>query len=155
MLFIGLKLIHLFSIIVWVGGMIFAHVCLRPAVAQLEPPLRLRLMQDVLSRFFNAVLWASCLTIASGLGLVALTSITVKQLGGTFQMPLNWTVMATIGLAMLAIFLHIRFVMFKRLTQAVAQQQWANGAAAMNAIRQLVSTNLLLGIITVIVALLT
>ena len=100
-------------------------------------------------------LWASCLTIASGLGLVALTIITVKQLGGAFHMPLNWTVMATIGLAMLAIFLHIRFVMFKRLAKAVAHQQWADGAVAMNAIRQLVSTNLFLGIITVIVALLT
>jgi hypothetical protein len=42
MLYATLKTIHLLSIIVWIGGMVFAHFFLRPAVAQLEPPLRLR-----------------------------------------------------------------------------------------------------------------
>ena len=51
MLFIGLKFIHLLPIIVWVGGMIFAHVCLRPAVAQLEPPVSLRLMRCAVAVF--------------------------------------------------------------------------------------------------------
>ena len=51
-----LKTLHLLSIIVWIGGMVFAHVFLRPAVAQLDVPVRLRLMHDVLGRFFQACL---------------------------------------------------------------------------------------------------
>jgi len=56
MIYASLKTIHLFSIVVWIGGMAFAHFFLRPAVAQLEAPVRLRLMHDVLGRFFQAVL---------------------------------------------------------------------------------------------------
>ena len=54
-----LKTIHLLSIIVWIGGMVFAHFFLRPAVAMLEAPERVRLMHAVLGRFFNAVLVAT------------------------------------------------------------------------------------------------
>ena len=47
----ALKLAHLLAIIVWVGGMVFAHFFLRPAAQSLEPPQRLRLMHDVAARF--------------------------------------------------------------------------------------------------------
>ena len=50
MLYASLKLIHLLSIIVWVGGMVFAHFFLRPALQPLEPAVRMRLMADVLAR---------------------------------------------------------------------------------------------------------
>ena len=33
-----LKFIHVIAVILWVGGMLFAHCFLRPAAAQLEPP---------------------------------------------------------------------------------------------------------------------
>jgi uncharacterized membrane protein len=54
------------SIIVCIGGMVFAHFFLRPAVAQLEPTLRLRLLHNVLGRYSQALLAASLLTLASG-----------------------------------------------------------------------------------------
>jgi len=60
------KTIHVLSIIVWVGGAAFAHFFLRPAVAQLEPMVRLRLMHEVLGCFFKAVLVASLLALARG-----------------------------------------------------------------------------------------
>jgi len=63
MIYAILKTLHVLSIVVWIGGMVFAHFFLRPAVAQLEPPVRLRLMHDVLGRFFQAVLAASLLTL--------------------------------------------------------------------------------------------
>ena len=56
MIYATLKTLHVLSIIVWVGGMVFAHFFLRPAIARLEPPVRLRLMHEVLGRFFKAVL---------------------------------------------------------------------------------------------------
>jgi len=40
MIYATLKTIHIFSIVVWIGGMVFAHFFLRPAVAQLEAPVR-------------------------------------------------------------------------------------------------------------------
>jgi uncharacterized membrane protein len=42
-----LKTVHVQSVKVWIGGMVFAHFCLRPAVGHLDPPVRLRLMHDV------------------------------------------------------------------------------------------------------------
>ena len=49
-----MKLVHLLSIVVWVGGMFFAYVILRPSAADiLQPPERLRLWDKVFSRFFN------------------------------------------------------------------------------------------------------
>ena len=36
--------LHLLATVVWVGGMFFAHVALRPAVAALPPPVRLPLV---------------------------------------------------------------------------------------------------------------
>ena len=65
-----LKTVHLLSLMVWIGGMVFAHFFLRPAVAKLEAPERIRLMHDVLGRFFNAVLAAAGLTLASGLWMI-------------------------------------------------------------------------------------
>ena len=56
MLYAVLKTLHVLSIMLWIGGMAFTLFFLRPAVAALEPPVRLRLMQDVLGRFFTAVL---------------------------------------------------------------------------------------------------
>ena len=82
MFYATLKTLHVLSIIVWIGGMVFAHFFLRPAVAQLEPAVRLRLMLDVLGRFFRAVLAASLLTLATGvwmLGRVALRSLQAVQ----------------------------------------------------------------------------
>ena len=47
-----LLMLHLSSAIVWVGGMFFAYVCLRPAAIELlEPPARLRLWRGVFSRW--------------------------------------------------------------------------------------------------------
>ena len=87
MIYALLKTVHVLSIIVWIGGMVFAHFFLRPAVAQLEPPARLRLMHDVLGRFFQAVLWASLLTLASGVWMLGRVAKQVGQSGGSFEMP--------------------------------------------------------------------
>lgn len=154
MIYSALKTVHVLSIIVWIGGMVFAHFFLRPAVAHLEPPVRLRLMHDVLGRFFQAVLVASLLTLASGVWMLGRAAKQVVQSGGSFQMPLSWGLMAVLGVGMVAIFLHIRVVLFKRLGRAVAESAWAAGGVAMAQIRTWVSVNLGLGILVVLVTLL-
>ena len=120
MLYATLKTLHVLSIIVWIGGMVFAHFFLRPAVAQLEVAVRLRLMLDVLGRFFRAVLAASLLTLATGVWMLGRVAKQVVQSGGSFEMPLAWTVMAALGVAMVAIFVYIRFALYKKFSRAVA-----------------------------------
>ena len=153
MIYATLKTIHVLSIIVWVGGMTFAHFFLRPAVAQLEPAVRLRLMHDVLGRFFKAVLVASLVVLASGLWMLGRVAKQVVQSGGNFDMPLAWTVMTVLGVAMVAIFMHIRFALYKRLSRAVAASEWSPGQSALADIRRWVAVNLGLGVLVVVVTL--
>ena len=45
--------LHLLAAVVWVGGMFFAYVALRPVAASLlPPPLRLPLWSQTVARFF-------------------------------------------------------------------------------------------------------
>ena len=100
MIYATLKTVHVLSIVLWIGGMAFAHFFLRPAVAQLEASVRLRLMHDVLGRFFKAVLVVSLLTLVSGVWMLGRVAKQVVQSGGSFEMPLAWTVMAVLGIVM-------------------------------------------------------
>ena len=150
MLYAFLKTLHLLAIMVWLGGMAFAHFFLRPAVAQLEPPARLRLMHEVLGRFFRAVMLASLLTLGTGLWMLGRVAKQVVQAGGSFSLPLGWTLMLVLGLLMVAIFMHIRFALYKRLSRAVAAADWAAGGAALAQIRRWVAINLSLGLLIVL-----
>jgi len=127
---LSLKTVHLLSITLWIGGLVFAYCFLRPALARLDLPERLRLAHAVLGRFFQAVLVASLLTLASGIWMLGRVAKQVVQSGGSFNMPLAWTVMAVLGVLMVAIFMHSRFAIYKRLGQAVAASQWEAGNAA-------------------------
>lgn len=153
MLYATLKTLHVLSIIVWIGGMVFAHFFLRPAVAALEPLVRLRLMHDVLGRFFKAVLVASLLALVSGLWMLGRVARQVVQSGGHFEMPLAWTVMAVLGVVMVGVFMHIRFALYRRLGVAVAASDTSAAGAALAKIRQWVSLNMGLGVIIVVVTL--
>jgi len=146
MLYATLKLLHLLSIVVWIGGMVFAHFFLRPAAMQLAPPLRVRLMRETLQGFFRAVLGAIVVVLATGLWMIGRVAKATVQAGLTFNMPLSWTIMATLGLVMMAIFGHIRFALFKRLDRAVVANDWPTGGAALSAIRTWVAVNTVLGV---------
>ena len=153
MIYAVLKTLHVLSTVVWIGGMVFSHFFLRPALGLLEPPQRLRLMHDVLGRFFQAVLVASLLTLVSGVWMLGRVAKQVVQSGGSFEMPLAWTVMAVLGTLMVAIFMHIRFALYKRLGRAVTASDWPAGAAALAQIRRWVAINLGLGVVVLIVTL--
>lgn len=136
-----LLLLHLLSAAFWVGGMAVMHFAVRPsAVAVLEPPLRLPLMAQTLSRFFAGVSVAIVTLLASGLGMV--------WLAGGFA-RVHWSVhaMLALGLVMMAVFLHIRFAPYPRLLRAVAGREWPVAGAQLNMIRRLVELNLALGVV--------
>lgn len=133
--------LHQLATLVWVGGMFFAHMALRPAAnALLDPPTRLPLMRAVLARFFPwvwvsiAVLWASGYWLFAGL------------FGG--RSGLHVHLMIGIALVMTLLFAYIWFVAFRRLNTAVAGADWPAAGAAMTTIRGIILTNLILGLIT-------
>ena len=63
-------------------------------------------------------------------------------------------IMLAIGVVMMLIFAHVFFAPFKRLTRAVQSKDWPAGGAALGQIRKLVGLNLILGLVTVAVAIL-
>lgn len=154
MIYATLKLLHILAIVVWIGGMVFAQFFLRPAAMQLEPPQRIRLMHGALQRFFAAVLVAIGVVLASGLWMIGRVAKETVQAGLGFNMPLDWTLMATLGLVMMGIFGHIRFALFKRLSAAVAASDWPAGGAALASIRTWVGVNLAIGVVIIVVTLL-
>ena len=135
--------LHLLSVAVWVGGMTFAHFCLRPAVADLSPQLRLPLWEAVFARFFNLVGASIIVILLTGGYLLA-------QVGAHPPWPLN--AMAGIGVLMMLLFGHIRFALYPRLKRAVQAQDWPGGARTVGTVRRMVTVNLILGIVTIAVA---
>ena len=151
MLFILFKLLHLLAVIVWVGGMFFAHFFLRPAVQGLQPPERVKLMHSVLQRFFAVVMVLVVVVLASGVGMIGSVHAMAGAVGGKFNMPATWIVMSLLGLVMMGVFGHIRFALFKRLDRAVTAKDWPAGGKALESIRKWVSFNLALGLVIVVV----
>jgi uncharacterized membrane protein len=147
MIYALLKTAHLLAIIVWIGGMAFAHFFLRPALAQLDPPVRLSLMRAVLGRFFSAVMVGSLVALGSGAWMLG-------SLAPGMRMPGAWMAMAVLGVLMVAIFMHVRFALYPRLVRAVDAADWPAGGQALAAIRQWVAVNLAIGVAIVLVTLL-
>lgn len=140
-----LLMLHVVSVVVWVGGMFFAYVCLRPAAVEtLEPPLRLMLWKRVFDRFFPAVWAAVALILLSGLAMLL-------QVGFSAA-PVHWHLMFLSGLVMMIVFIIVVTVPFRQLSAAVASSNWSMGGAALGRIRQLVGLNLALGFATIAIA---
>jgi uncharacterized membrane protein len=134
--------------------MVFAHFFLRPAALQLDPPQRIRLMHGALQRFFKAVLVSIAVVLASGLWMIGRVAKETVQAGLAFNMPLDWTIMAVLGIVMIGIFGHIRFALFKRLDKAVAASDWTAGGTALAGIRTWVAVNLAIGVVIIVATLL-
>jgi uncharacterized membrane protein len=133
------KFLHILGFTVWIGGMFFAYMVLRPvAMSSLLPEQRLTMWAGVFAKFFGWVWVAIGLILGSGFYMMA-------QLGTP---PLYVTAMFVLGISMMGIFAHIFFAPYKRLRRAVAAQDWKVGGVALNQIRALVGTNLLLGLVT-------
>ncbi|MDG9671905.1 CopD family protein [Hahella sp. CR1] len=139
-----LKILHVLAALGWVGGMFFAYFILRPTAAeQLQPPQRLPLWSEVLTRFFRWV-WIAVLTLwGSGVGMLALWGS---------KPPLYVHVMLGGALAMTLIFVGVFFFPFRKLKTCTLEKTWSEAGAALNQVRQAVLANLCLGLIVICVA---
>jgi uncharacterized membrane protein len=114
-------IVHIFSAVIWVGGMFFAHQVLRPAAAMLEPGPRLDLWSRVLGRFFAWVFTAIVLLLASGYTLI------FDVYGGFRTIALHIQLMQGLGILMMVLFLHLYFAPWRRFRAAAARQDWVEG----------------------------
>lgn len=139
--------LHLFAALVWVGGMFFAWMILRPAaVSALEAPPRLQLWLEVFRRFFQWV-WAAVLILPiTGVGMLHL------HFSGFDGAPRYVHIMMGLYIAMLALFLRVQVLLLPELRRAVAASDWPSGGAILGQIRRLVGINLILGLALVSIA---
>lgn len=139
--------LHLIAAVIWIGGMIFAHVMLRPvAASQLEPPQRLTLWVGVFRRFFPAVFASIATLLATGYWMV------LSFYGGFEFVGMHVHLMIWTGYLMILIFLHVFFAPFRRLKQAVAAEDWPAGAKRLAQIRMLVGINIIIGLAIIAIA---
>jgi uncharacterized membrane protein len=135
--------LHVLAAVIWVGGMFFAYMVLRPAVGPLEPPARLGLWARVFGRFFPWV-WASIVALlASGYAMLFM------HFGGFAATPAHVNVMQATGILMMLLFLHLYSVPWRRYSRAVEAGAWPDAGAQLNQIRRIVAINLVLGLVTV------
>ena len=139
--------LHMMGVVVWIGGMFFAHFAPRPAAQELPPPVRLPLLAATLSRFFAWAGVAVLAILASGVWLS-------EAMGGFRAIGVSIHVMTAIGLAMALVFAYIVTGPYRRLKAAVADARWEAAAPAMAVIRRLVGLNLALGLATIAIAVL-
>lgn len=139
--------IHVLAALVWVGGMFFAWMVLRPAaVKALEGPARLKLWAEVFPRFFAWVWVAVIILPIGGVGMIHM------RFNGFETAPRYVQIMMGLYLVMTALFIRIQALRLPELRKAVLAEDWATGAASLGRIRRLVGINLLIGLLLVAIA---
>ncbi|VAW75129.1 hypothetical protein MNBD_GAMMA12-785 [hydrothermal vent metagenome] len=128
--------VHYLSAIIWIGGMFFAYVALRPAAGMMEPDQRLTLWARTLSGFFPWVIVAIILLYTSGIYLILEHKL--------LSTPIH--VMIGLAVIMTLMFFHVYFAPFKRLKQNVIIKDWPAAGKNLAQIRLLVGINLSIGL---------
>src|ERR1700753_3431827 len=96
----ALKALHLLCAVLWVGGMFFAYVVLRPSLAAIDPMPRMLVNTQVFRRFFLIVWHVMPLILLTGGGMLYL-------MGGMANQPWQIHAMAGLGVLMAALLLVI------------------------------------------------
>jgi uncharacterized membrane protein len=134
-----LLVLHVLGAVIWVGGMFFALMVLRPSLAVVAPPQRLALHRQVFRRFFLIIWHVMPIQLATGFALVFLV------FGGFQGAEWNVHLMTVLGLIMAGIFVGLYFGPWAGLRRD-------DDLARVDRIRRLIEVNLVLGLIVVIAA---
>ena len=132
--------LHAIAATVWIGGMFFALVVLRPTTATLEPPERLQLWAGIFKRFFPWVWMTITILLVTGFYLV------LVAFGGFGSVPGYVHTMLLMGLIMIGLFIYLYYIPYRAFKTAVEAADWPAGGFAMSRIRLLVLINLCLGV---------
>ncbi|WP_130471478.1 hypothetical protein [Candidatus Magnetaquicoccus inordinatus] len=138
--------LHILAATIWIGGMFFAHVFLRPATLQLEIEPRIDLWYGIFSRFFPWV-WAIILILPlSGYALLH-TTFANPNPAPTYIRIMQW-----LGWSMIFLFVFLFLAHFRNMAKMVKKRLLPEAAIYLNRIRIIVSINLFLGLVTIMVA---
>src|SRR5271165_2210279 len=133
-----LRVLHVLGAVVWVGGMFFAMLIMRPALADLDAQRRVDVYRAAFHRFFRLI-WL----IMPGMLLTGYLML-FGEIGGFAEASWNVHLMHMLGLAMAAVFVAIWFGPY---------HQFRNGQGrAMEMIRAMIVANLVLGLATIVIA---
>jgi uncharacterized membrane protein len=139
--------LHVLAALVWVGGMFFTWMIVRPAViAALQGPARLQLWLQILPRFFTWVWVVVVLLPITGVGMIQL------QFPSFDTAPRYVQVMIGLYVVMAALFMRVHSLQLPELRQAVQAEQWPEGVAVLGRMRRMMAVNLLLGLAVVAIA---
>jgi len=118
--------LHLLAAVIWIGGMFFAYVVLRPSAIALDPPQRLTLWAAVLKRFFPWVWLAIIVLLLSGYWLI------FDWFNGFAASPGYVHLMHVLGWVMALIFTYLYYKIYPLFVAAVQAEDWPVAAACFN-----------------------
>jgi uncharacterized membrane protein len=130
--------VHVLGAVVWVGGMFFAILIMRPALSGLDPVRRVDVYRGAFGRFFRVVWIVMPMMLLSGYIML------FGQYGGFAGADWSVHMMHMLGLAMAAIFVGIWFGPYQRFRGGQGR--------AIDGIRPMIIANLVLGLFTVAIA---
>ncbi len=130
--------LHLLGMAIWVGGLVWVMVILRPSLALLDPTPRVSVHLQSLKRFFRLV-WQ----------VVLLTgwSMEIFREGGFAGADWHINAMQGLGILMALVFAYSYFGPFKKAQRAIRPKP-----EIFESIRSLAGTTLVIGIAVVVVA---
>lgn len=137
--------LHFLTALIWVGGMFFAHMVLRPTATELlEPPQRLPFMLKIFDRFFPWVWLSLIVLLVSGYWMFL----------GVYkaQVAIQIHIMSGVGLLMAIIFAFIYFAPYKKMSASVEAGDMPQAANSLALIRKLILVNLILGLVISVLA---
>ena len=135
--------LHILGAVIWVGGMFFAILVLRPSLGTVDPAPRIALLGQIFRKFFRYVWHVIPIMIVTGYAMV------FGRFGG-FR-GVGWTVHAMQGLGwiMTFVFLAVVFGPYPKFRAAI---QPAKAGQHVETMRRLIAANLVLGLVTIVVA---
>lgn len=132
---------HVLAAVIWVGGLFFALICLRPSTIILDPPVRLRLWAGTLSRFFRWTTVTACLLLITGFWMFS---------EGARSPQVH--AMLGLGILMMLLGAHAYFAPYKRLKRLLRTSNWPEATRQLDQLRLLLSINLALGLLVTALA---
>lgn len=138
--------LHLLAALVWVGGMFFAILILKPAAQELDLPTRVRLWSKTLTRFM-VVVWISVIILpVTGYWMI------FHGFGGLNFIGQHLWIMQVVGWVMISLFLLLYYRSFLPLRRMALELLIPETGLYIERIRKIVQINLILGIIVVCLA---
>lgn len=137
---------HIVAAILWIGGLLFLLLVLRPALASLPGPAALGVMRRVLERFLRLVWICAAALVLTGYAGVFL------MFGGFASAGLHIRIMHATGMTMVVLFLLLWIGPWRQFRRHFDAGDLEAATKALRSIRQIATINLILGLITACVS---